>query len=191
MLSKVLDIETALITPRTVVRRFRENDGQAFFPLFQENMSMLQDRFPKIVDLLPDKEQIELFVRRQLALWLLYQEFTFGIWSKDTALPIGYVRLTNLDWTVPRGELLLFLDRNCHQKGIMTEVLLQIIHFSFDQLKFEKLSMRVESDNYPAQRLARKCGFQREGDLRSEFRKISGETVDLMVFGLTKSKISG
>ena len=191
MLSKVLDIETALITPRTVVRRFRENDGQAFFPLFQENMSMLQDRFPKIVDLLPDKEQIELFVRRQLALWLLYQEFTFGIWSKDTALPIGYVRLTNLDWTVPRGELLLFLDRNCHQKGIMTEVLLQIINFSFEQLKFEKLSMRVESDNYPAQRLARKCGFQREGDLRSEFRKISGETVDLMVFGLTKSKISG
>jgi RimJ/RimL family protein N-acetyltransferase len=191
MLSKVLDIETALITPRTVVRRFRENDGQAFFPLFQENMSMLQDRFPKIVDLLPDKEQIELFVRRQLALWLLYQEFTFGIWSKDTALPIGYVRLTNLDWTVPRGELLLFLDRNCHQKGIMTEVLLQVINFSFEQLKFEKLSMRVESDNYPAQRLARKCGFQREGDLRSEFRKISGETVDLMVFGLTKSKISG
>lgn len=191
MLSKVLDIETALITPRTVVRRFRENDGQAFFPLFQENMSMLQDRFPKIVDLLPDKEQIELFVRRQLALWLLYQEFTFGIWSKDTALPIGYLRLANLDWTVPRGELFLFLDRNCLQKGIMTEVLLQIINFSFDQLKFEKLSMRIESDNYPAQRLARKCGFQREGDLRSEFRKISGETVDLMVFGLTKSKVSG
>jgi RimJ/RimL family protein N-acetyltransferase len=190
MLSKVLDIETALITSRTVVRRFRENDGQSFFPLFQENAGMLQDRYPKIVDSLPDKDQIELFVRRQLALWLLYQEFSFGVWSKDTALPIGFVRLTNIDWNVPKGELLLFMDRNHQQKGLMTEVLLQIIRFCFEQLKFEKISIRVESDNYPAQRLVRKCGFQREGDLRAEFRKPSGELIDLMVFGLTQSKIS-
>jgi RimJ/RimL family protein N-acetyltransferase len=72
----------------------------------------------------------------------------------------------------------------------MTEVLLQIIRFCFEQLKFEKISIRVESDNYPAQRLVRKCGFQREGDLRAEFRKPSGELIDLMVFGLTQSKIS-
>ena len=73
-------------------------------------------------------------------------------------------------------------------KGIMTEVLLVTIRFAFTQLKLEKISLRTAMDNYASQRLARKCGFRREGDLRADFKKTSGEIIDVMVLGLTKAE---
>ena len=68
----------------------------------------------------------------------------------------------------------------------MTEVLARAQRFAFRQLELEKLYYKVLSDNYGAQRLARKVGFSREGDLRNEFRKGSGALVDVMRFGLSR-----
>jgi RimJ/RimL family protein N-acetyltransferase len=186
MQAHLLNIDTALITPRTVVRRFRENDGQNYFKLFQDNQDLLENRYPPILDVLPNQDNIELFVRKKLASWLMQEEFCLGVWDKDSAVPIGLILITNIDWNVPNGELFMFLDKNRHQKGIMTEVLQKVIQFAFEQLRMEKLTLRTESDNFAGQRLARKCGFSREGDVRSAHRRPSGELVDLMLFGLVK-----
>ena len=62
----------------------------------------------------------------------------------------------------------------------------KVIHFVFYQLQLNKLVLRTESDNFAGQRLARKVGFLREGDIRAEYRRPSGEWVDLMIFGLLK-----
>lgn len=185
---RILEVDTALITPRTVIRRFRENDGSAFLPLFQDNQGALLDLVPPLFATLPNADTIEHFVRLQLALWLHQEAFCFGIWSRESALPIGYVRLNILDWSVPKAELAFFIDREHQQKGIMTEVLEYLRVFAFDQLQVEKIVLRLASDNYPGQRLARKCGFLREGDLRAEHRKASGELVDLMVYGALRTR---
>jgi RimJ/RimL family protein N-acetyltransferase len=186
MHAHLLNIDTALITPRTVVRRFRENDGSSYFKLFQDNLDQLEARFPPILDQVPTQDTVEFFVRQKLAAWLRHEEFCLGIWDKDSAVPIGLVRLANIEWSVPNAELFLFLDKERQQKGIMTEVLQKILHFGFEQLRLEKLAIRTESDNFAGQRLARKCGFTREGDQRSAFRKPTGELVDLVLFGIVK-----
>ena len=51
-------------------------------------------------------------------------------------------------------------------------------------MKFAKLYIRTATDNYGSQRVARKLGFRREGDFRSDFRTPSGDLQDTMVFGL-------
>jgi RimJ/RimL family protein N-acetyltransferase len=186
MLQHLLTVETALITSRTVVRRFRENDGQNYFKLFQDNLDQLESRFPPIVDNIPNQDDVEFFVRQKLASWLTQSEYCLGVWDKDSAVPIGLVRISNINWALSKGELLFFLDKSRYKKGIMTEVLQKVVHFAFYQLQLNKLTLRTESDNFAAQRLARKVGFLREGDLRSEYRRVSGEWVDLMIFGLIK-----
>ena len=186
MLQHLLTVETALITPRTVVRRFRENDGQNYFKLFQENLDQLDSRYPPIVNQIPNQDDVEFFVRQKLADWLNQTEYCLGVWDKDSAVPIGLVRVADIDWALSKAELYLFLDKSRQQKGIMTEVLQKVIHFVFHQLQLNKLILRTESDNFAGQRLARKVGFLREGDLRSEYRRVSGEWVDLMIFGLIK-----
>ncbi len=180
--------DTALVSPRTVVRRFRENEGEAFYNLVAENTSRIHDYFPQTLEAVTTKEAGEGFVRQKIADWLLQNEYCFGVWEHKNAKLIGFIRIFNINWGVPSGELAFFVDKNFEGKGIMTEVLQILIRFTFEDLNIEKLRLRTATDNYATQRLARKCGFRREGDLRSEFRRPSGELIDVMLFGFTKGE---
>ncbi len=184
----LFQIDTALVTPRTVVRRFRENEGEAMYNLVAENTSRIYDFFPETLESVTNKDTGEGFVRRKIAEWLLQTEYAFGVWEHKNAKLIGFVRIFNINWGVPAAELAFFIDKNFEGKGIMTEVVQAAIRFTFDELNIEKLRLKTATDNYATQRLARKCGFRREGDLRSEFRRPSGELIDVMLFGYTKAE---
>lgn len=188
MQASILDIDTAILTKRTVVRRFREGDGPAFYELLQENHTRLMDHFPHLIRQVTDKNEGEYYVRRKIAAWLLQEEFTLGIWDNDSARLIGAIRLYHLDWTIPRGELTFFIDQFFSGRNLMTEALAACVRFAFTQLGIKKLQLRTAMDNYAAQRLARKVGFRREGDLREEYRRPGGELIDVMLFGLTFSE---
>lgn len=188
MQAHLFQADTALVSPRTVVRRFRENEGETFYNLVADNTARIHDYFPQTLEAVTDKDTAEGFVRQKIADWLLQNEYCFGVWEHKNAKLIGFVRIFNINWGVPAGELAFFIDKNFEGKGIMTEVLQTVIRFIFEDLKIEKLRLRTSTDNYATQRLARKCGFRREGDLRSEFRRPSGELIDVMLFGYTKTE---
>lgn len=184
----LFDVDTAIVTPRAVVRRFRESEGEILYNLVEDNRYRIGDLIPKTVETVPDKEAAEMYVRQKIAAWLLQTEYCFGVWENKNAQLIGFVRVFNIDWGVPSAEITFFIDKNFEGKGIMTEVVQYVMRFSFSQLKIEKIRLRTATDNYATQRLARKCGFRREGDLRSEIRRPSGEFVDVMLFGYTKAE---
>ncbi|MEM9261378.1 MAG: GNAT family N-acetyltransferase, partial [Bacteroidota bacterium] len=184
MRSSLFDIDTALLTNRCVVRRFRENEGARFKELIFANRDYLQDHFPMLVaEVAASDESAETFLRQRIASWLLQQDYAFGIWLNETTELIGYVHLFELNWEVPSAEISFWIDREYVKKGLMTEVLARVIRFGFKQLELEKIYLRTLSDNYASQRLARRVGFSREGDLRNEFRKPGGTLADLIRFG--------
>lgn len=185
LLKHLLDIETALLTERTVFRRCREGEGAAFYQLFQRNHVRLKDYFWNLSGRVGSASDCEFWVREQLAAWLRHEAYFFGIWDKDTAELIGFISLVNVDWQLPRAEVQFFIDQQHAQQGIMTEVLQRLVVFAFEQLQLQKLAIRTSMEYYPPQRLARKCGFNREGDLRAELRRPSGEIMDVMLFGLS------
>ncbi len=191
MKAELYNVDTALITDHTVVRRFRENEGVLLYPLIADNYTRLGEHFSVTLHQITSKEQTEFFVRKKIASWILQEEYNFGIWEKDTAKLIGFIRIFNIDWNIPKGEIDFFIDRDYTQMGTMTEVLQAINDFGFHQLKLEKLKLTISIDNQSAQRLARKCQYRREGDLRSEMKKENGEIIDVMVFGLTKTEFFG
>lgn len=190
MQSRILDIDTALLTARTVVRRFREGDGKLFFELVRDNHAWLIDHFPTILETVTDKEQGEFYVRQCLSAWLLQEAYSFGIWEHESARLVGMIRLFHIDWSVPKAELSFFIDQGFGGRGLMTEALLTVTRFAFEQLLIEKLNLRTAMDNYASQRLARKCGFRREGDLRDDVRRQGGELIDSMLFGFTRAEFT-
>ncbi len=191
MQSRLFDIETALVAPLTLIRRYREGDGAALHELIQDNQSRLHSYFPQILEAVRDKESAERFVRQCLADWLLQREYTFGLWHSKSAVMIGMIRIFQIDWQLPKGELAFFIDKEYAGKGLMTDSLRPTLRFAFHQLQIEKLAIRVTMDNVAAQRLARKCAFRREGDLRDDFRFPEGELSDTMLFGLTRAEFLG
>ncbi len=188
MRHELFSAETAILTARTVVRRFREGDGPALATLTDNNRVYLSDYFPAILQATLSRENAEQYVREKMAAWLLQQEYIFGVWENQNARLIGVVQLTHIEWNLPRAELSFFLDQTFTGKGLMTEVLQAVIRFAFAQLTIEKLSLRAAMENYDLHRLARKCGFRREGDLRAEMRKATGDYMDVMLFGLTRTE---
>jgi len=187
MRSNLFHIDTALLTNRCVVRRFRENEGKVFQELIYQNRDYLQDHFPLLVaEVGVDENTAERFLRERIAAWLLQQDYALGIWLNESTELIGYVHLFDLNWDVPTAQISYWIDRNQVKKGLMTEVLARVIRFGFKQLELEKIYLKTLSDNYQSQRLARRVGFSREGDLRNEFRKPSGALADLMRFGFSR-----
>lgn len=187
MRHQLFDIDTALITQRCVVRRFREHDGKAFYKLLYDNRDYLLDHFPFLVaEAGNSKKDAEVFVRECIAEWLLQTRYAMGVWHNETTELVGFVQVFNLDWNVPAAELGYFIDRQLIRQGIMTEVLARVIRFAFLQLELEKLIVKTLIDNYASQRLVRRVGFSREGDLRNEYRLPSGMLVDVMRFGLAR-----
>lgn len=182
----LINVDTALISRRMVVRRFRENDGNALYNLVQSNATILSDTLPEIFAHCKTLDEATVFVRQSIADWLLQKNYHFGLWEKENATLIGYVRIWNVDWYVPKARWSFFLDMNHRQQGLMTEALLSVKEFCFDQLKMEKIYIYTAQDNYGVQRLAKKIGFNREGDLRNDFRKPSGALIDRVLMGMHK-----
>lgn len=186
MQKHLFNIDTALLTSRCVIRRFREGEGADAYQLLSDNRSALEEHFPAMIEMIRNADDAEAFVRRLIANWLLQQEYAFGIWLTETSELIGYIQLFEIDWHTPKAEVNYFIDREQSQQGIMTEVLARVVRFAFKQLELEKIYLQVLSDNYPSQRLARRIGFQREGMLRSEFKRSGGQLVDIMRFGFAR-----
>ncbi len=187
MRTKLFNVDTALLTTRCVVRRFREGDGKDFYRLVDDNRDHLLDHFPFVVaEGGQNRAKSEGFVRHCLADWILQGRYAFGVWDNETTKLIGFIQLAEVEWDIPKAEVNYFLDKEEVEKGIMTEVLARVVRFAFKQLELEKLYVLTLSDNYGSHRLVRRIGFSREGDLRNEFRKPAGGLVDVIRFGLSR-----
>ncbi|WP_231915314.1 GNAT family N-acetyltransferase [Lewinella sp. 4G2] len=170
-----------------MIRRFREHEGAQLFDLVRDSQDYLHEQYPDLPRAVGENaKQAEGFVRRRIADWLLQQNFTFGVWDNESTELIGYLQVRDVNWSVPAASLDFFLHPAQKEGGYTVEVLARMLRFAFRQLGLEKLNYYVLSDNFAAQRAARKVGFKREGDLRNQFRKGSGFLADLMCFGLSR-----
>jgi RimJ/RimL family protein N-acetyltransferase len=189
MKTALFDLETVIITRRTVVRRLREQEGAALFELVRANTGLLEDLHPAVLPVFEDASAAEIFVRQRLAAWLLQEAFHFVIWDKERAQMIGYAAFDPVQWELPKARLNGFIDKQYQSAGMMSEVFAVLLPFGFQQLGLEKITLTTGTDNIAAQRLARRFGFVREGDLRGEYLKKSGESVDVLRFGLNKKNM--
>ncbi|MBS7529933.1 GNAT family N-acetyltransferase [Hazenella sp. IB182353] len=92
----------------------------------------------------------------------------WGIFTKEDDTFIGtcgfhYLRNSNNIFT---AEIGFDLSRDQWGKGIMFEVLQQIIAFGFTQMGLDVIDATVEQANERSQKLMNKLGFQRASELR-------------------------
>lgn len=63
------------------------------------------------------------------------------------------------------------------RKGLMTEALKEVIGIAFGKLKLHRLEANIQPENRASRRLAKSCGFQKEG-FSPKFLKKNGEWRD-------------
>jgi [ribosomal protein S5]-alanine N-acetyltransferase len=111
----------------------------------------------------------------------------FGIAERDTNRIIGTCGFLDYESRHRRAELGYDLAYEFWGKGIMTEVVREVIRFGFEVLNLNRIEARIEPPNTASKNLLHKLGFVKEGTLR-EFEWNEEETLDLDVFSKLKKE---
>jgi len=166
-----------------IIRPLQEDDVDAYFNLIQKNKKRLENFFAGTISKTETLEDTKQFVSSMVKQATEKSYFAYLIVDTRLNTLIGFLDLKNIDWNIPKSELGCFIDADYASQGITKKASLLFCDHCFETYKFKKLFLRTHASNTAVIQLAKHCGFQQEGILRSDYKTSSGELVDLMYFG--------
>jgi len=103
--------------------------------------------------------------------------------DKQDNTAVGTVILTNIDYKNGTAEIHIKLRKDTRGKGYGTDTIKTIVKYSFDELRLHCVFAHINDDNIASQKLFKKCGFQKEGLLRSRIFK-NGSYHDVFLYSI-------
>lgn len=168
-----------------VYQKFIEvNEFNQFYDLIENNRQRLLDYFPNTSKEISSPEKAKNHLENCLLKRELKEQYLFGVF--DSQKLVGYLNVKNIDWNLPKCELGYFIDLHHQGKGIMTEQVKSALLFCFENLKMEKVYLRIGQENTGSIKLAKRNGFKKEGLIRKDFRTATDELIDVAYYGITK-----
>ncbi len=168
------------------IRLLENGDVEKYFLMVEKNRKRLEDFFTGTVSKTKTLEDTKLFVEEivQKSADKLY--YPFLIIENTTKEIVGFLDIKNIDWNIPKAELGAYTDEHFAGKGLTTKAFALFVNYCFTHLGFEKLFLRTHQNNTAAQKVAEKCGFEKEGIIRKDYKTSNGELVDLIYYGRVK-----
>jgi RimJ/RimL family protein N-acetyltransferase len=107
-----------------------------------------------------------------------------------TGAVLGAIGLGNVNATLLSAEIGYWLAAEARGHGYMTTAVRLLAGWAFDELGLARLQLTTDPDNHSSQRVAERCGFQREGHMRSHMLiRHSGERRDSLLYGLLPNEL--
>jgi RimJ/RimL family protein N-acetyltransferase len=101
---------------------------------------------------------------------------------------LGGGSLNNVDLEQGRAGLGYRLVPHARGRGVVTHAVRHIARWAFDDVGVPRLELTCGPDNRASQRVAERCGFTREGVLRS-YMPFKGGRRDTVVFSLLPGEL--
>lgn len=101
--------------------------------------------------------------------------------------PVGWITLSIRNRLHQIGEIGYSLSADFHQKGYGTEAIGQFLSLAFRELDLYRIEAKCSVHNEASYRLLEKCGFEREGILRS-YLMIRSQRVDHYLYSALRDK---
>lgn len=130
----------------------------------------------------PTVEETEINIREHYSKFLLRKSLRFHIFHKESNQFLGVVGLNHINWEIPKLEIYYWIDSRAGGKGYMTEAVQAACDFAFQELKANRVEVRVATKNKVSRRIPEKLGFTLEGILRSEDKHPDGHLLDMCVY---------
>ena len=155
-------------TKRCILRKFTKNDIDDLYEYASDSevTQFLSWDTYKSIDMAVDYiENVLLkYSKNEIAPW--------GIEWKENSKMIGSIDFVGYDRKNFSAEIGYVLNKKYWNKGIMTEVLKEIVKFGFDEMNLVRIETRLDSMNVASEREMQKNGLKYEGTLRKkEFLK--------------------
>jgi RimJ/RimL family protein N-acetyltransferase len=177
----LIDVPSELVTERLLMRVARPGDGARLNAAVIESLAELSPWMPW-ANPAPAVEQTEQWARQTAARFLTREQIHFSIYFKGSETCIGGCGLNTINWKIPMGEFGYWLRTSQVGKGYMSEAVAELVRFSFEVLKFERLQLKCDVKNRRSAAVAERCGFQLEGVMRCDSRDPKGELRDTCLY---------
>lgn len=174
-----------------LIRPIEQEDSEKYFQFIEKNRERIAKYFPRTLALNQDLEASRIFVADRILSWEKREFISFVILDKGSLKIIGTVFLKDFDWNVGKVEIGFFIDKDFENKGIVSKSVSAIIQHAFNELKLNKIFMRVAEDNLSSRRVAEKNNFEVEGKLRKDFKTSDGELIDVIYYGVLLERDEG
>jgi RimJ/RimL family protein N-acetyltransferase len=108
--------------------------------------------------------------------------------SADSGLIMGGASMYDVDLDQARAATGYWLAPHARGRGVATRTLRLLARWAFSHLHLARLELTCAPDNLASQRVATRCGFVREGVLRSHVR-FKGGRRDSVMFSLLPGEL--
>ncbi len=114
----------------------------------------------------------------------------FAVTDPGTGQPLGAISFNKINPTLSSAEVGYWLAADARGHGYMTRAVQLLAKWGFHDLGLARLELTTDPDNIASQRVAERCGFQKEGHLRSHMLvRHSGQRRDSFMFGLLPGEL--
>ncbi|WP_335872006.1 GNAT family N-acetyltransferase [Bacillus sp. 2205SS5-2] len=151
-----------LQTNRLVLREITEEDAEALFLYFSQDVAMKfygQNPFQHL-------DQAVRLTRAMKNAEIEKKAFRWGMESKETGKLIGTIGFNQYQPWNNKAEIGYDLNPEYWRKGYTEEALRAILSYGFEELDLHRIGATVFLENEPSYKLLEKLGFSREGVLR-------------------------
>ena len=173
---------------KVFIRFFEDKDALALLDMQLRNSDFFQQYAPifenDFYTLDAKRKYISICAQQRLA----DQQYTFGIFLKETGTLIGDIALARIvRGPLQRGLLGYSLDQQHNGEGYATEAVRLTVKFAFEDLKLHRVEAGVMLNNTGSMRVLEKAGFHKEG-IEQQGVKINGRWEDHQVFAILSNK---
>jgi aminoglycoside 6'-N-acetyltransferase len=134
------------------------------------------------------EQDAEIVVREFAAAWVSRKSFFMGVFDRETNRFVAQVYIGPVNWDVPEFEIGFFVDRDHEGQGYVTEATRAALGFIFEHLGAHRVRLECDDTNERSQRVAERCGMEREGHIRENRMNADGKLSGTLHFGLLKKE---
>lgn len=178
----LIPLPMPILTPRLIIRPPQAGDGPAFYAAINASREHLRRFLPWATSSHLTQDESENFVRLCHTKFLSRTDVAMALFDRKTQQLCGGSGLHRMDWSIPSFEIGYWVHKDHEGQGLVTEAVNAITRYAFNQLQAQRVEIRCETDNVRSRAVAERLGFERDGILRHDRRKIhSGDLTDTWV----------
>jgi len=158
--------------------------GSIIFETINSERPFLRKWLP-FVELTKNQSDTEQFIKSIIRQNRSRRDEIYTIWYKEEFA--GLIGFKETDWINRKTELGYWISEKMQGKGIVTKAVNELLRFSFQKLKMNRVQIKVAVGNERSAKIPKRLGFQFEGiEREGEFH--SNKYFDLKVFSKLKKE---
>ncbi|CAN5567151.1 GNAT family N-acetyltransferase [soil metagenome] len=184
------DFPNSFETERLLIRSPAPGDGAELFAAIRDSFDELEPWMPWVHHH-RTLDGSEKSARRGWVEFVERKDLRMHLFLKGTKTLVGSSGLHRIEWSIPQFEIGYWLRTSFTGHGYMTEAVRGIAAFAFDELGAKRVEIKCDSTNAKSLRVAERCGFRLEGELRNNEKSPSGELRDTLVYSMLPNEKDG